>query len=81
MICPLLHLIATRLQLLLDHGEAYAELFAAETTQASAHWTRKAVLPLAAACSLGVALILTGVAVLREQLSTDLALLREKAGS
>ncbi len=126
MIYPLLRLIATRPQLLLDHCEAYAELVAAETAQASAHWTRKAVLTLAAACSLGVALVLTGVAVmlwavtpvvsgtttlvltgaplvpwilalgcigaarsrstvgtmasLREQLSADMALLREKAG-
>jgi hypothetical protein len=127
MIYPLLRLIATRPQLLLDHCEAYADLVVAEATLASAHWSRKAVLTLAAACSLGVALILTGVAVmiwavtpvitqpitlaltgaplvpwilalgcviaarsrstggnmevLRQQLSADMALLREKAGS
>lgn len=126
MIYPLLRLIATRPQLLLDHCEAYADLVVAEATVASAHWSRKAVLTLAAACSLGVALILTGVAVmiwavtpvitqpitlaltgaplvpwilalacviaarsrgtggnmevLRQQLSADMALLREKAG-
>lgn len=64
MIYPLLRLIATRPQLLLDHCEAYAELVVAEASVASAHWTRKAVLTLAAACSLGVAVILTGVAVM-----------------
>lgn len=126
MIYPLLRLIATRPQLLLDHCEAYADLLIAETTQASAHWSRKAVLTLAAACSVGVAAVLTGVAVmiwavtpvitgpislaltgaplvpwilalgcviaarsrgnggnmevLRQQLSADMALLREKAG-
>ena len=126
MIYPLLRLIATRPQLLLDHCEAYADLFVAEATVASTHWTQKAVLTLAAACSMGVALILTGVAVmlwavtpvitgtttlvltvaplvpwilalgcfvkarkpstggnmevLRQQLSADMALLRERAG-
>lgn len=126
MIYPLLRLIATRPQLLLDHCEAYADLVVAEASLASAHWSRKAVLTLAAACSLGVALVLTGVAVmiwavtpvitgpitlaltgaplvpwivalgcviaarapgsggnmavLRQQLSADMALLREKAG-
>ena len=126
MIYPLLRLIATRPQLLLDHCEAYADLIVAEATLASSHWTQKAVLTLAAACSMGVALILTGVAVmlwavtpvitgtimlalmaaplipwilalgcviaarkpgtggnmevLRQQLSADMALLRERAG-
>ena len=64
MIYPFLRLIATRPQLLLDHCEAYADLIVAETALASSHWTKKAVLTLAAACSLGVALILTGVAVM-----------------
>ncbi len=126
MIYPLLRLIATRPQLLLDHCEAYADLVVAETTLATSHWTQKAVLTLAAAFSLVVAVILTGVAlmlwaitpvitgtitlvltgaplvpwilaigcviaartrgpggnmqVLRQQLSADMALLREKAG-
>ena len=126
MIYPLLRLLATRPQLLLDHCEGYADLVVAEASVASAHWSRKAVLTLAAAGSLAVALILTGVAVmiwavtpvitgpmtlaltgaplvpwvmavgcviaarkpgvggnmeaLREQLSADMALLREKVG-
>ena len=126
MIYPLLRLIATRPQLLLDHCEAYADLVVAEATLASSYWTQKAVLTLAAACSVGVAMILTGVAVmlwavtpviagtitlvligtplvpwilalgcvvaarkpgiggnmavLRQQLNADMALLREKAG-
>ena len=126
MIYPLLRLIATRPQLLLDHCEAYADLVVAETTLANSHWTQKAVLTMAAAFSLVVAVTLTGVAVmiwavtpvingpitlaltgaplvpwilalacviaartrgpggnmqvLRQQLSADMALLREKAG-
>ena len=64
MIYPLLRLIATRPQLLLDHCEAYADLVVAEATLASSHWSRKAILTLAAACSVGVAMILTGVAVM-----------------
>ncbi len=126
MIYPLLRLIATRPQLLLDHCEAYADLVVAETTLATSHWTQKAVLTMAAAFSLVVAVTLTGVAVmiwavtpvitgpitlaltgaplvpwilalacviaartrgpggnmqvLRQQLSADMALLREKAG-
>ena len=126
MIYPLLRLIATRPQLLLDHCEAYADLVVAETTLATSHWTQKAVLTMAAAFSLVVAVTLTGIAVmiwavtpvitgpitlaltgaplvpwilalacviaartrgpggnmqvLRQQLSADMALLREKAG-
>ena len=126
MIYPLLRLIATRPQLLLDHCEAYADLVVAETTLATSHWTQKAVLTMAAAFRLVVAVTLTGVAVmiwavtpvitgpitlaltgaplvpwilalacviaartrgpggnmqvLRQQLSADMALLREKAG-
>jgi hypothetical protein len=64
MMYPLLRLLATQPHLLLDHCEAYADLVVAEATVASAHWTRKAVLALAAACSLGVAVILTGMAVM-----------------
>ena len=126
MIYPLLRLVATRPQLLLDHCEAYADLVVAETSVAASHWTRKAVLALAAAFGFVVAVILTGVAVmiwvvtpvitgtmtlvltgtplvpwilalgcvvavraggpggdmkaLRQQLSADMALLREKVG-
>ena len=64
MIYPLLRLIATRPQLLLDHCEAYADLVVAETTLATSHWTQKAVLTMAAAFSLVVAVTLTGVAVM-----------------
>jgi hypothetical protein len=41
---PLLHLIATRPQLLADHAEAYAELVAVEIDCMSATWTRRAPL-------------------------------------
>ena len=40
---PLLHLIATRLQRLADHAEAYAELVAVEIDRMSAIWTRLAL--------------------------------------
>ncbi len=61
---PLLHLIATRPQLLADHAGAYADLAMAELGQASAGWQRQAVLTAATACSLLVATILAGVALM-----------------
>jgi cytochrome bd-type quinol oxidase subunit 2 len=64
MIHPLFHLIATRPQLLAEHAQAYAELLAAEITQASAAWKRRAILLAAALCCLGVAAVLAGVALM-----------------
>ena len=64
MLHPLLHLIATRPQLLAEHAEAYAELVAADVGAASAVWKQRAVLNAVALCCLGVAAVLAGVALM-----------------
>ena len=64
MLHPLLHLIATKPQLLADHAQAYAELAAVEVGEFSAAWRRRAVFFAVAAFFLGLALVLAGVAVL-----------------
>jgi len=61
---PLLHLIATRPQLLAHHAEAYAELVASEIGKVSAAWKRRAMLKAMALCCLGVAAVLAGVALM-----------------
>ena len=61
---PLLNLLATQPQLLADHVEAYAELAAAEAGEACGIWKRRALLYAAALCSLGVAAVLAGVALM-----------------
>lgn len=61
---PLLHLIATQPQLLAHHAEAYAELVASEIVKVSAAWKRRAMLNAMALCSLGVAAVLAGVALM-----------------
>lgn len=61
---PLLHLIATRPQMLADHAEAYAELVTSEIGAVSASLKRRAVLGAVALCCLGVAAVLAGVAVM-----------------
>ena len=64
MVHPLLHLIATRPQLLAEHAEAYAELVAVEFDTARAGWKRRALLNAAALCGIGVAAVLGGVALM-----------------
>lgn len=64
MLHPLLHLAATRPQLLAEHAEAYADLVAAEFAGASRHWKHRAVLGAAALCGLSVAVVLAGVALM-----------------
>lgn len=64
MVHPLLHLIATRPQLLAEHAEAYADLVGAELADASSAWKRRAVLNAAALCAMGVAAVLAGVAAM-----------------
>lgn len=59
---PLLRLVASRPQLLVDHAEAYAELATVEIGQVSADWTRRVVLNAVGLCGLGVAAVLAGVA-------------------
>lgn len=61
---PLLHLIATRPQLLADHALAYAALLTAEISRASVAWKRQALLSALALCCLAAALVLAGVAVM-----------------
>jgi hypothetical protein len=61
---PLLHLIVAQPQLLAHHAEAYAELVASEIGKASAAWKRRAMLNAVALCSLGVAAVLAGVALM-----------------
>jgi hypothetical protein len=64
MLHPLLQLIATQPQLLADHAQAYAELVAAEIDQVSVAWKRRAMLNAVALCSLAVAAVLAGVALM-----------------
>jgi len=61
---PLLALLATRPQLLLDHAQAYAALFNEEFALARAAWRRQVLLYAVALCCLGVAAVLAGVATL-----------------
>jgi len=61
---PLLALLATRPQLLVDHAQAYAELFNEEFALARAAWRRQVLLFAVALCCLGVAAVLAGVATL-----------------
>ena len=61
---PLFSLLATRPQLLVDHAQAYAGLFHEEFSQSLNAWRRWALLQAVALCSLGVAAVLGGVAVM-----------------
>ena len=61
---PLLHLIAGRPHLLLEHLEAYGELISAEAAQASAGWKRSALLNAVALVLLLAGVVLGGVAVM-----------------
>lgn len=69
---PLLALLATRPQLLVDHAQAYAALFNEEFGQACACWRRRAVLQAVALCCLGVAAALAGVALMLWAVNPDL---------
>jgi uncharacterized membrane protein YqjE len=60
----MLHLIATKPQLLADHAQAYAELAAVEVGQFSAAWRRRALFLAISAFFLGLAGVLAGVAVM-----------------
>lgn len=64
MMHPLLTLLRTQPHLLADHAEAYAELLATEIDRVSTAWKRQALLAAAALCSLAVAAVLAGVALL-----------------
>lgn len=64
MVHPLLHLIATQPQLLVEHASAYAELAAVEIGSASAAWQRRALLKVLALCCGLAAVLLAGVALM-----------------
>ncbi len=64
MVHPLLRLVATQPQLLLDHAEAYADLLSEEIDHLSGAWTRRALLHAVALCSVVVASVLAGVALM-----------------
>ena len=64
MIHPLLHLIATKPQLLGDHVEAYAELVGAEVGKTSKEWMMRVVYGVAAAFLLSTFITFTGVAIM-----------------
>lgn len=64
MLHPLLHLLATKPQLLADHAQAYAELAAVEVGEFSAAWKRRAMFLTVAAFCMGLAVVLAGVAVM-----------------
>lgn len=64
MIHPLLHLIATKPQLIGDHVEAYAELVGAEVGKTSRMWVARVVYYAVAAFLLSAGLVFTGVALM-----------------
>lgn len=61
MIHPLLHLIATRPQLLADHAEAYAELIGEELSKARAQLKWRVLLTAVGLCMVVIGLVLAGV--------------------
>ena len=61
MLHPLLHLIATKPQLLADHAQAYAELAAVEVGEFSAAWKRRVALFTVAAFCMGLAVVLAAL--------------------
>lgn len=58
---PLLALLATQPQLMLDHAQGYAALFNEELALAGAAWRRRVLLHAVGLCSLSVAAVLAGV--------------------
>ena len=64
MIHPLLHLIATKPQLLGDHVEAYAELVGAEVSKTSKRWITRVALWAGTAFLGTVFLVFAGVALM-----------------
>ena len=64
MLHPLLLLLSSRTQLLVEHAEGYAALVAAEAAAASTIWKRNALLNAVALCTFGTAAVLAGVALM-----------------
>ncbi len=61
---PFLRLVSTQPELLGEHAQAYAELFASELDSAASSVKRRSLLAGLAICALGVGAVLTGVAVM-----------------
>ena len=61
---PLLTLLATQPQLVIEHAQAYAGLFHEEFGQSLVAWQRRTVLQAAALCCLSVAAILGAMAAM-----------------
>ena len=64
MIHPLVRLLATQPHLAVEHASAYASLIEAEAVQIRRRWVRRAALSVLALGCLGVAVVLTGVALM-----------------
>ena len=64
MMHPLLRLLSTEPQLLIEHADAYAELVIADLRMASSEYQRQALLMASALCCAGVAAVLIGVALM-----------------
>ena len=64
MVPPLLRLIATQPQLLLNHAEAYAELLSEELGQATGRWKQRTVLFSVALVCIAISAVLAGVALM-----------------
>ena len=71
---PLLALLATRPQLLIDHAQAYAALVNDDFDQAFTAWRRRAVLQTATMVCLAVAVVLAGVALMMWAVNPQLQL-------
>lgn len=61
---PLLTLLATKPQLLVDHAQAYAALFSEEFSLARAQWRKVVLWQALALCFLGVTAVLGGAALM-----------------
>jgi hypothetical protein len=61
---PFLRLVSTRPELLGDHAQAYAELFASEVSSAGARFKRQVLLAGLGLCGIGVGAVLAGVALM-----------------
>lgn len=74
MLHPVLGLIATQPQLLIEHAEAYADLVADDIGALTNGWRRRLALSAVALCCVGVAAVLAGVAVMLWALTPALQL-------
>jgi hypothetical protein len=61
---PILRLIASRPELVVEHAQAYSDLMATQAGEAYSAWRRRAWLGAAGLVLLGMALALAGVAVM-----------------